>query len=99
MGQIKNIKLHIVTDIKMDDNSRNFTMDIQSLPVELRMHIFQHCKKNDLMNMSLCNKQYRQDIKPVLCRDLYVEWEVLADHTPSNDQLKVAQHLDMISNL
>merc|ERR1712183_295235 len=49
MGQIKNIKLHIVTDIK-----RSIKM-LESLLPELVEQIIQYCKVADLQNVALCS--------------------------------------------
>jgi len=62
MGQIKNIKLHIVTDIKV--NCLNMLLDF---PFEIQEHILRYCNVADLINLACCSTAYYTDtIKKIL---------------------------------
>merc|ERR1712147_456936 len=56
MGQIKNIKLHIVTDIKGSGMNR-----MEALPIEIFDQILSYCDRKDLVNMSCCSRHYNMN--------------------------------------
>merc|ERR1711962_1694927 len=72
MGQIKNIKLHIVTDIKTVQMSI-----ILDLPPELREKIYRYCSAQDLRNLALCSSEHNTELKPILWRTVAIPWRSL----------------------
>merc|ERR1712013_27748 len=99
MGQIKNIKLHIVTDIKEVDHNRAMADDdsILGLPAELQEHIFDYCSMNDLTNLSSTNKRYYHCIKHLLWREIEIPWKSIQKESvfPRNlDRLKLTKHIN-----
>merc|ERR1739848_443761 len=71
MGQIKNIKLHIVTDIKVI--LERHTMSLYMFPLELRVHIFRMIDRSDLINLRACNKQLYLEVTPLVWENLLVD--------------------------
>jgi len=54
MGQIKNIKLHIVTDIKI----------MEKLPNEVLQRILRYCNMSDVLSLACCSKDHHTLMKP-----------------------------------
>merc|ERR1712136_483033 len=91
MGQIKNIKLHIVTDIKRIVMTFHGFMD---LPAELRLKIFACCQRSELKNISLTSKQCRDETQqPRCCMELsgtsLTMLDLERDHALTNKSLEL----------
>ena len=65
------------------------------LPVELRSIIYGLCQKEDLKNLSLCNKWLRDDVVPLMWKNVCVKWATLSKFTPQ----KRTSSMSFISHL
>jgi len=84
MGQIKNIKLHIVTDIKMMEN----------LPEELLSSILGRCYFRDIRNLACCGREYFDLVKPILWRAVRILLSSLSTKLGFDlENLKHTKHL------
>ena len=54
---------------------------MMSLPAELRLNIFRYCccyrPQESLLSLSMCCKQLHEDVKPLLWRNMRVQWKHL----------------------
>jgi len=71
MGQIKNIKLHIVTNIKVREM-------LVKLPIEILEHVLFYCDIGDKRNISCCSKTLNTMMEPLLWRTVYMKPALLA---------------------
>merc|ERR1711962_335113 len=101
MGQIKNIKLHIVTDIKerMDEPT---LVSLLSLPSEVRLHVFSFCIKDDLRSLSLCSKKLYKEVLASLWKRVEISWPTLQKITSKlskgpMENMRLISHLEFSS--
>ena len=69
------------------------------LPVEIRSRIYNMCVKSDLKNLTLCSKWLRDELVPLLWKDVKVSWNRLEKLTPvlwknGNSNLRFASELE-----
>jgi len=65
------------------------------LPVELRSIIYGLCQKEDLKKLSLCNRWLREDVVPLLWKNVCVTWATVSKFTPQ----KRISNMSFISHL
>merc|ERR1711962_103241 len=103
MGQIKNIKLHIVTDIKERMDEPTHVESLYSLPSEVRLHVFSFCNREDLKSLSLCSKKLRDEVLPSLWRKVEISWPTLQKITAKLSKgpfeyMRLISHLELRSS-
>merc|ERR1711936_506777 len=73
MGQIKNIKLHIVTDIKGHWIILNMDANYQ-LPYEIWNKIAWYCSHEDIKRLTTCSRAFYNVFKELIWQEVQLEF-------------------------